>query len=132
VEHEPTGVVAAQLRSQAAGAWLVVGPDADVVQVDLVLDRHQADGAERLAQRGQQPRQLGHRRVEGPVVGAVDAGQLEQAGQQLYQLLAPFADLLRQLAVLAGAGAAEGTSEARLRPIEFIHGGLSGGGAPAP
>ena len=137
VERDPAAVVAQELRGQLADArGLLRRADADVVHVDLVLDRDEVDRAEQVVELHERHVQVLDRLVEGIVVGRVQAGHAEEARQEVREALAELAHLVREGTVLAEARAPEGLGEGLLRPaqvvVEVRSSGLSHGTAPFP
>jgi hypothetical protein len=94
--------------------------DADVVDVDLVLDRHEVHRAEQVVKLDERVVQVLDRLVEGAVVGRVQPRHAQQARQEVGEALAELAHLVREGAVLADARSPEGAGEGLLGPAQVV------------
>ncbi len=122
-EHQPADLMVLQLGRQALAVLsLLRRADADLVQVDLLLHRDQVDRAEHPDQPGQRRGQLGHRLVQGRIVGRVGAAGAQEAEEQPHHLLALLAHDAGELRILAGARPIDAAAERLLRLCQLIHG----------
>ena len=141
VERDPPAVVPLQLRPQVLDARRPLArPDADVVDVDLVLDRDEVDGAEQLVERHERRVEVLDRLVEGAVLGRVEPRHAQEARQQVGQPLAQLPHLVGEGPVLPDPRPPQGPGQSvlgaaqlvgRLRRSGLIHGGLPGAGPRA-
>ena len=111
VERDAADVVPSQPAAEVLSRLAAFQADADVVDVDLVLDRQQVDGAEQRDEPPERALEVVHGLVEGVVVGRVEPGHRQDAVQQLDQALALFAHDRGQDAVFARARAVEHAAE---------------------
>ena len=141
VKGDPPGVVPLQLGAQLGNARrLVAGANADVVHVDLVLDRHQVHRAQQIVKLHQGRLQVGDGLVEGAVVGRVQVRHAQQAGQQVRQALSQLAHEVGEGAILADARAPQRARERVLGVADLveqarraiIHGDLRGSAGERP
>ena len=115
------------MRRQLGGETLAIlsllrRAHADLVQVDLLLDRDELQRAEQADEARDRRGELADRLIQSRILGRVRAAHAQEAEEEPDHLLALLADDAGQLRILAGAGAVDAAAERCLSLRQLIHG----------